>query len=71
MEKSACLLPIHHQKKPQQFTGLMQLQVLYRRYGRGRLLARDIAIGLAFLHAHDIIHFDIKSKCATAHKPPR
>ena len=43
--------------------------VVCRRYGKGRLLALDIATGLAFLHAHDIIHFDIKSKCATTQKP--
>lgn len=30
-------------------------------YGRGRLLAHGVATGLAYLHAHKIIHFDIKS----------
>lgn len=32
------------------------------RYGRGRSIALDIARGLAFLHAHGVIHSDIKSK---------
>ena len=43
---------------------------MHRRYGKGRLLGLDIAYGLAFLHAHDIIHFDIKSRCAMAYEPP-
>lgn len=34
------------------------------RYGKGRLIACGIAMGLAYLHADDIIHFDIKCKCA-------
>ena len=42
---------------------------MYRRWGKGRLLALDVATGLAFLHAHDIIHFDIKSKFAVARQP--
>ena len=41
---------------------------MFRRYGKGRLLALDIATGLAFLHAHGIIHFDIKSRCGVAHE---
>ena len=39
---------------------------MHGRYGKGRLLALDIATGLAFMHAHGIIHFDIKSRCTLA-----
>lgn len=30
-------------------------------WGRGRKIALDVAMGLAFLHSHNVVHLDIKS----------